>query len=102
MLRRNFMLFVLLAMIATSAAILFLPVETTEAGAITVYSGTEYYTCTREHDDFECQDKERLYSESHDPWLHQILHSAHPTNYVEHDIYTSDTVSSCSGCCAPW
>ena len=102
MLRQNLTVFVLLAMVATAAATLFLPVETTEAGAITVYSGTEYYTCTREHDQEICTTDSQPYSESDEPWMHQLFHSDHTTNYVKRDKSATDTVSSCSGCCAPW
>ena len=102
MLRQNLTVFVLLAMVATAAATLFLPVETTEAGAITVYSGTEYYTCYRRADNHECQDKERPYSESYEPFSHRLFHNDHTTEYVNRNKYTTDTVSSCSGCCAPW
>ena len=103
MLRQNLTVFVLLAMVATAAtATLFLPVETTEAGPINQYAGTEDYTCTRDHDGHVCIDKSRPLAETYEPFLHKVGHTSHPTNYVQRDITTSDRVSVCSGCCAPW
>ena len=102
MLRQNLTVFVLLAMVATAAVTLFLSIETTEAGPINQYAGTEYYTCTRDHDGHVCIDKSRPHAESYEPFWHQVWHVSHPTNYVQRDITTSDRVAVCSGCCAPW
>ena len=100
MLKQNLALFILLAMVAATAVVLSLP-EATEAGAITTWTGTEYYKCTRD-DGKICVDKHRPYSESYEPWHHKIFHEDHETNQVKRDKHTKDTVKSCSGCCAPW
>lgn len=101
MLKQNLAIFILLAMVVATAAVLSLP-EATEAGAITTWSGTEYYKCTQEHDEKICVDINRPYSESYEPLWHQIFHQDHETDPVKRDKTTEDTVQSCSGCCAPW
>ncbi len=100
MLTRSLALLTLLVMIAAPVVIMTLPGKT-EAGPITVWSGKEYYKCVRD-DGKTCVDKWRYYSESYEPSNHRESHRPHETNYVYRDNRTTDIVTSCSGCCAPW
>ncbi len=101
MLRQSFALFILLVMIAAPVAIMTLPGKT-EAGPRRVWSGTEYYKCTQDGGQ-TCIDISRPYSDTDEPWYHRVFfHSDHDTYYVNRDRETTDRVTSCSGCCAPW